>query len=147
MSAMKARLLSLAIKGAILAAVLGVLVTLTIVGVVWLLDMLHALLGPLIGNAWSMALITALCFSPLLVALLVLRRLARATAPAAGKQPASSIAELVRNNPWEAASLAFVLGFSYKGDTALRLLLLKEGLATLAEDDTHQHATPDSGSH
>ena len=45
---------------------------------------------------------------------------------------------LVQDKPWELASLAFLFGFTYRDDPALRQWLLREAMQTLANDTGHE---------
>lgn len=142
MNALKARLLSWAIQAALLFALLGLLVTLTISGIFWALSSLQALLEPIAGAAGSLAIVSLVCFSPLLLAWFLIKRLQRQLAiDASPATQRDALSELVQKKPWELASLAFLFGFTYRDDPALRQWLLREAMQTLANDTGHTDNT------
>src|SRR5690606_38498298 len=115
MNALKARLLSWAIQIALLLSLLGILVTMTISGIFWALSSLQALLEPIAGAAGSLAIVSLLCFSPLLLAWFLIKRLQRQLAiDAPPTTQRDALSELVQKKPWELASLAFLFGFTYR---------------------------------
>src|SRR5690606_41020502 len=124
MNALKARLLSWAIQIALLLSLLGILVTMTITGILWALSSLQALLEPVAGAAGSLAIVSLLCLSPLLLAWFFIKRLQRQLANHTTTRQPDSLSELTREKPWELASLAFLFGFTYRDDPALRQWLL-----------------------
>lgn len=134
MNALKARLLSWAIQIALLLALLGILVTMTISGILWALSSLQALLEPVAGAAGSLAIVSLLCLSPLLLAWFFIRRLQRQVLSDAPTSQQDTLSVLVQEKPWELASLAFLFGFTYRDDPALRQWLLREAIQTLAND-------------
>lgn len=137
MNALKARLLSWAIQIALLLALLGILVTMTITGILWALSSLQALLEPVAGTAGSLAIVSLLCLSPLLLAWFFIRRLQRQVLSDAPTSQQDTLSVLVQEKPWELASLAFLFGFTYRDDPALRQWLLREAMQTLANDTGH----------
>lgn len=137
MNVLKARLLSWAIQVALLLALLGVLVTMTISGILWALSSLQALLEPLAGAAGSLAIVSLLCLSPLLLAWFFIKRLQRQLASDAPAAQRDTLSTLVQEKPWELASLAFLFGFTYRDDPALRQWLLREAMQTLANGTDH----------
>ena len=138
MNVLKARLLSWAIQVALLLALLGVLVTMTISGILWALSSLQALLEPVVGAAASLAIVSLVCLSPLLLAWFFIRRLQRQLVSDAPVSQRDTLSLLVQDKPWELASLAFLFGFTYRDDPALRQWLLREAMQTLANDTGHE---------
>lgn len=138
MNALKARLLSWAIQAALLLALLGILVTMTITGILWALSSLQALLEPVVGAAASLAIVSLVCLSPLLLAWFFIRRLQQQLVSDAPVSQRDTLSLLVQDKPWELASLAFLFGFTYRDDPALRQWLLREAMQTLANDTGHE---------
>jgi len=138
MNALKARLLSWAIQAALLLALLGILVTMTITGILWALSSLQALLEPVVGAAASLAIVSLVCLSPLLLAWFFIRRLQQQLVSDAPVSQRDTLSLLVQDKPWELASLAFLFGFTYRDDPALRQWLLREAMQTLANDAGHE---------
>ena len=138
MNTLKARLLSWAIQAALLLALLGILVTMTITGILWALSSLQALLEPVVGAAASLAIVSLVCLSPLLLAWFFIRRLQRQLVSDAPVSQRDTLSLLVQDKPWELASLAFLFGFTYRDDPALRQWLLREAMQTLASDTGHE---------
>lgn len=138
MNTLKAHLLSWAIQAALLLALLGILVTMTITGILWALSSLQALLEPVVGAAASLAIVSLVCLSPLLLAWFFIRRLQRQLVSDAPVSQRDTLSLLVQDKPWELASLAFLFGFTYRDDPALRQWLLREAMQTLANDTGHE---------
>jgi|SRR5690606_11986678 len=141
MNALKARLLSWAIQIALLLALLGILVTMTITGILWALSSLQALLEPIAGAAGSLAIVSLLCLSPLLLAWFFIKRLQRQLLSDAPASQRDTLGVLVQEKPWELASLAFLFGCTYRDDPALRQWLLREAMQTLATATGHADNT------
>lgn len=146
MNALKARLLSWAIQIALLLALLGILVTMTITGILWALSSLQAFLEPVVGAAGSLAIVSLLCLSPLLLAWFFIKRLQRQLLSDAPASQRDTLGVLVQEKPWELASLAFLFGFTYRDDPALRQWLLREAMQVLA-NDTGRTGNTEHGEH
>lgn len=146
MNTLKARLLSWAIQAALLLALLGILVTMTITGILWALSSLQALLVPVVGAAASLAVVSLVCLSPLLIAWFFIKRLQRQLVSDASVAQRDALSLLVQDKPWELASLAFLFGFTYRDDPALRQWLLRAAMQTLANDPDRTENT-NSGDH
>jgi|SRR5690606_20923708 hypothetical protein len=146
MNTLKARLLSWAIQAALLLALLGILVTMTITGILWALSSLQALLEPVVGAAASLAVVSLVCLSPLLIAWFFIKRLQRQLVSDASVAQRDALSLLVQDKPWELASLAFLFGFTYRDDPALRQWLLRAAMQTLANDPDRTENT-NSGDH
>lgn len=136
MDALKPVLLRWVTRVLLATVILGVVLTLTLSGVLRLLDAFQTSLTSHLGESGALVATALLCLTPLLVTFGILwrwQRRFRATLPDSSN---SALRELVRNNPWEAVGTAFVFGFSYKSDPQLSALLLRESLQKLNRSAT-----------
>lgn len=107
---------------------------LLISGVTYLLKALCALLTPLVGVGWAYCITGGVCLGAIILFFLVLtlpRRRRKKSRGTAGNAALDSTRRLIRQNPWEAASAALILGYSMEGDSQVRRLLLEAGITYL----------------
>lgn len=137
MEQLKATVLRATLLAGIGIIALAVICTITVLGIVSLLNALSAAATVYVGSTWAYILVGALCFTPVFFAIFAILRLYRSTARTISDKSDendtgnSTIISLIKDNPWEAASIAFLFGFTYKSDPKLRATLLHEGLDKL----------------
>lgn len=140
MSPLKATLLRAVLLVSIGLIALALICTITVLGLMSLLSALTAAAAVYIGSTGATFLIGALCLSPVLVAIMIIIRLYRNVKKAINQHADdndtensanNALSSLIKGNPWEAASLAFLLGFTYNSDPKLRALIMHEGLDKL----------------
>ncbi|MBQ0753860.1 MAG: hypothetical protein KBT87_04940 [Gammaproteobacteria bacterium] len=140
MSPLKATLLRTALLLSLGLIALALICTITVIGIISLLSALGAAAAVYIGNAGATLLVAVICLTPALLAVIAIIRLYRhaeksvndsANKGEAGSSTNNAIINLIKGNPWEAASLAFLFGFTYRSDPELRALIMHEGLDKL----------------
>ena len=140
MSPLKATALRAALLFSVALIVLAIVCTITIMGIMSLLNALTTALSAYIGVTGAALFTGILCLLPLFVLLFFLLRLYRnasqsfnnSTGEGGQSNGANNAAiNIIKGNPWEAASLAFLFGFTYKSDPQLRAVVMQEGLDRL----------------
>ncbi|HLV78526.1 MAG TPA: hypothetical protein VKY53_11430 [Marinobacter sp.] len=124
-----------AVLGLMLALVL--LVALLLTGFYLLVNAATVALTPLLGPAGAMAATGFFCF---LLLALFFYRMTRPVRSGGDQKPgrslADTMADVIRKNPLEAASIAFVLGIAEQGDPKLKMLLLQGGMTLMRQSDS-----------
>jgi hypothetical protein len=127
-----------AIIGLVLAMVL--LTALLITGFYLLVQAALVALSPWLGEAGAMALVGCVC---VLLLAIVFQRLTRPVYPGKSGQKAGGksrsgvdvLRDLIRENPLEAAMMAFAVGIAEQGDPRLKSLLLQGGMILMKRAD------------
>lgn len=132
MSEMKTILARVIVQFALIVLALVLAGTLTATGLVWLMHGLTAFLAQHLSEHWSAILVGLLCLSPFLILLVILYRLRRHTRDLDTGEQRDGLRQLVRENPWETVSAAFIFGLTYKNDPQMSRMLLNESLAALS---------------
>ena len=140
---MIARLL---LSGALGVAVILLACGLTVLGAIWLVQGLTLWLTVHVGAAAAHAIAGGLCILPLVLVALRLWRLANMPAQPL-RHAGDTLRDMVRDNPWEAMGVAFLMGVTQHGTHQERLEVLRQHLhnlrtrkpdATVEEPETDQ---------
>lgn len=132
MSEMKSIMARVIVQFALIILALVLAGTLTAVGLVWLMHGLTAFLAQHLSEHWSAILVGLLCLSPFLILFALLFRLRHNTRDLSTGEQRGSLRQLVRENPWETISAAFIFGLTYRNDPQMSRMLLNESLAALS---------------
>ena len=136
-----------AVLGLLLALVL--LVALLITGFYMLVNDATLALAPVLGEAGAMAVTGFFCILLLVLFFYRMTRPARSHGQADSGEssgmssPVESLRNLIRKNPLESASIAFVLGIAEQGDPRLKSLLLQGGMVLMKEAEAERAAKPE----
>jgi len=145
MEQLKAAVLRATLLVSIGLIALAAICTITVLGILSLLSALNAAATVYVGSTWASILVGLLCLTPVLLAIFailhVYRRAAQNIRENSDESDADSsannaIINLIKGNPWEAASIAFLFGFTYNSDPKLRALIMHEGLDKLRATQT-----------
>lgn len=134
-----------AIIGLVLAMVL--LTALLITGFYLLVQAALVALSPWLGEAGAMALAGFVC---VLLLAIFFQRLTRPVYPSkSAKKPGGksrsgvdALRDLIRENPLEAAMLAFAVGIAEQGDPRLKSLLLQGGMILMKRAEAGETDSP-----
>lgn len=145
MEQLKAAVLRATLLVSIGLIALAVICTITVLGTLSLLSALNTAATVYIGSTWASVLVGLLCLTPVLLAIFAILHLYRRAAKTISDNSAehdtdssanNAIIRLIKGNPWEAASIAFLFGFTYNSDPKLRALIMHEGLDKLKATQT-----------
>ena len=140
----------LLLGGALGLSVILLACGLTLLGAIWLVQGLTLWLSMHVGDAAAHAISGALCILPLALVVLRLWRLSRMPAQPL-RHAGDTLRDMVRENPWEAMGVAFLMGVTQHGQHQDRLVVLREHLHAMRRDkvdaandapDTNDHAQP-----
>lgn len=115
---------------------------LTLLGAIWLIQGLTLWLSTLVGEAGAHAITGLLCMLPLVLVGWRLWRMSQLPARPLHKA-GDTLRDMVRENPWEAIGVAFLMGVTQHGAHTERLAVLRDHLRELRQRPSPSAANDD----